>query len=257
MALPYSDTVLRCLLILLLISFIWTNSCSSFSYDRDYLLKLRPSNGEIPNFALKARNLIDEILAKPEEPGQSNRTHSHRQRPTRRRRRGCRGGALVRLRKRMSRAPLPSIMLANVRSLRNKMDELIGHIDAKRDYRDCNVFSFTETWLDSSTPDTVVSAPGFALFRADRDFENVHKTRGGGVCFMVNEAWCTDTKVISQSCNVELECLTIRCRPYYLPREFSSVLLTVAYIPPKLMPRPLCTSFLTSSRGSRPRIQGL
>ena len=31
----------------------------------------------------------------------------------------------------------------------------------------------------------------------------------------------------------ELETLSIRCRPYYLPREFQSVILTVVYIPPE------------------------
>ena len=38
--------------------------------------------------------------------------------------RGKRGGVLARLRKRYSRPPLPSVILSNVKSLQNKVDEL-------------------------------------------------------------------------------------------------------------------------------------
>ena len=42
----------------------------------------------------------------------------------RRRKRGRQSGLLVRLRRRAHRAPLPSILLANVQSLANKVDEI-------------------------------------------------------------------------------------------------------------------------------------
>ena len=47
--------------------------------------------------------------------------------------------------------------------------------------------------------------------------------KGGGVCFLVNKIWCKDAKLVSQSCSVEVETLIINCRPFYSPREFSSV----------------------------------
>ena len=61
----------------------------------------------------------------------------------------------------------------------------------------------------------------------------MNKQGEGGVCFLVNEAWCTDSKVLSQTCTPELETLTIHCRPFYLPKEFGSLILTVTYIPPE------------------------
>ena len=51
--------------------------------------------------------------------------------------------------------------------------------------------------------------------------------------FLVNKNWCCDTKVVSSGCTPDLEHLTIKCRPFYCPREFSSVTLTVVYIHPK------------------------
>lgn len=50
--------------------------------------------------------------------------------------------------------------------------------------------------------------------------------------FMVNCSWATDVCVLTTHCSpVELELLTIKVRPFYFPREFSSVLLTVVYTP--------------------------
>ena len=43
--------------------------------------------------------------------------------------------------------PLPSILLANVQSLDNKVDKLRARISFQRDIRDCNILCFTESWL--------------------------------------------------------------------------------------------------------------
>ena len=52
------------------------------------------------------------------------------------------------------------------------------------------------------------------------------------MCFYVHERWCTDTKVLRRSCTPELEALSVRCRPFYLPREFASIILVAVYIHP-------------------------
>ena len=46
--------------------------------------------------------------------------------PKRKKKRGSRGGVRNRLKKRGCRLPLPAITLSNVRSLQNKMDELLA-----------------------------------------------------------------------------------------------------------------------------------
>ena len=40
-------------------------------------------------------------------------------------------------------------------------------------------------------------------------------------------------KELKSFCSPDLEFLTIKCQPHYLPREFSSIIITVAYIPPQ------------------------
>ena len=62
----------------------------------------------------------------------------------RRRRRGRRSGLLVRLLRRAHRAPLLSILLANIQSLDNKVDEIRARVAFQRDIRDCNVLCFTK-----------------------------------------------------------------------------------------------------------------
>ncbi len=103
---------------------------------------------------------------------------------------GRRAGIRDRLRKRAHSPPLPSILLANVQSLENKMDDLRARISFQRDIRDCNILCLTETWLTPSVPDTAATpSDNFSVLRMDRTAE-AGKTKGGGVCFMINKKWC-------------------------------------------------------------------
>ena len=83
------------------------------------------------------------------------------------------------------------------------------------------------------TPDSAFTPPGFTAFRADRCPVKSGKVAGGGICLLVNNRWCTDTDVISQSCSPDIETLAINCRPFYSPREFSSIVLVGVYTDPK------------------------
>ncbi len=62
------------------------------------------------------------------------------------------------------------------------------------------------------------------------------KTKGGGVCcFMINKKWCDPRNIsnLSHSCSPRLEHLSIIFRPFYLPSEFSSIIVSAVYIPPQ------------------------
>ncbi|KAK1786183.1 hypothetical protein P4O66_017898 [Electrophorus voltai] len=61
------------------------------------------------------------------------------------------------------------------------------------------------------------------------------KLRGGGVCVMVNNSWCNNANVVTltRSCLPNLELLALKFRPFYLPREFTSVIINTVYIPPQ------------------------
>ncbi len=133
-----------------------------------------------------------------------------------------RAGICNRLRERAHSPPLPSILLANVQSLENKMDDLRARMSFQRDIRDCNILCLTETWLTPLVLDTAVRpSDNFSLLRMDRTAE-AGKNKGGGVCFMINKKWCgpRNISILSRSCLPHLEHLSIICGPFYLPREF-------------------------------------
>ncbi len=129
-------------------------------------------------------NLIQDTLytdpAWPLEILRSTEADKGRLNNTRRRRkhRGKRAGIRNRLRKRAHSPPLPSILLANVQSLDNKMDDLRARISFQRDIRDCNIICLSETWLTPSVPDNAVTpSDNFSVFRMDRTAEAGKKQR--------------------------------------------------------------------------------
>ncbi len=110
----------------------------------------------------------------------------------RRRKRGKRAGVLVRLRRRLLRPPLPTILLANVQSLDNKLCELRARISYQRETRDCCIICLTETWMSAVVPDSAIELTGFSVHCSDRTKELTGKSRGGGVCFFINNSWCDE-----------------------------------------------------------------
>ena len=137
----------------------------------------------------------------------------------------------MRLKRRQHTLPLPSIFLSNARSMANKMDELKLQITANKIIQDCCILLITETWLHSSITDTAIEITGRTAHRYDRNSDS-GKNRGGGLCIYVNNDWCTNVTTIDSHCSPDLEYLTIKCRPKYLPREFTVVMVTVVYIAP-------------------------
>ena len=49
---------------------------------------------------------------------------------------------------------------------------------------------------------------------------------------MVNSRWGTDVAVLVSHCSPDIELIT-KLGPFFLPRDFSSVILTTVYIPPQ------------------------
>ncbi len=66
---------------------------------------------------------------------------------------------------------------------------------------------------------------------------------------MINKKWCDPRNIssLSRSCSPHLEHLSIICRPFYLPREFSAVIVTAAYILHRQTPAWLCLNFTMCS----------
>ncbi len=145
---------------------------------------------------------------------------------------GKEGSALVKLCERGFRTALPSIHLVNLRSLPNKTNSLLLLTRTNKDFSNSAALCFSETWLSEAIPDNALHLPSYQLLRADRITELTGKTRGGGLCFYINEGWCSDVTTLKKMCSPNLEALFINCKPFYSPREFSSFILVNVYVPP-------------------------
>ena len=120
----------------------------------------------------------------------------------------------------------------NVRSLRNKIDELSALTKWNWAYRESSLICFTETWLqEGKDPDSAFAIDGFTLIRSDRT-EASGKTSGGGVCTYINDNWCKNISVFDRHCDMNIEYMALSLRPNYLPREFPKIFVVTVYIPP-------------------------
>lgn len=95
--------------------------------------------------------------------------------------RGCKAGARKADHWRRFKPSIPTVIMGNVNSLQNKIDELCA-LNNHRLHRECSLFIFTETWLTELTPQANVDLCGFTSVRADRDTGQRKKRRWGTHC---------------------------------------------------------------------------
>lgn len=77
-----------------------------------------------------------------------------------------------------------------------------------------------------------VQLEGVMLHRPDRSAALTGKQRGGCLAVYINRLWCQDSVTVSTSCSQNVELLTLKCRPFCLPRETMGVFITAVYVPP-------------------------
>lgn len=124
-------------------------------------------------------------------------------------RKGMRGkqeGLHARLKAWATRLPLPSLLLANFRSI--------------------------PTWLNEDIPDTVISLQTHSVYQRDWIFAS-SKNKGSGVCIYVNNSWCSHVSVMHKYSSPNIELLMLKCWPFYLPREFIAIFITTVCIQPQ------------------------
>ena len=98
------------------------------------------------------------------------------------------------------------------------MDEL----EAVSQINNADFICITETWLNSSIPDSAVSLANYLIFRNDR-----LSSSGGGVCIYVNSKFsCKRLRTYEDQ---GIESLWMSIRPPRLPRSISIILLAVIY----------------------------
>ncbi len=84
--------------------------------------------------------------------------------------------------------------------------------------------------------DADVSIDGFgAPFCLDWQAKVTRKTQGGGVYLYINKQYCNPCSVTVRECvcTPDVKLSSVSLRPFYLPREFSQVFITIVYIHPK------------------------
>ncbi|KAL7398344.1 hypothetical protein ABVT39_008211 [Epinephelus coioides] len=151
------------LFLLLILNDSWIVSGDRLQYSKDERLQLKyivPADmsditTQIPDHILKLLNT--------RTAGDKRRERS------RRRKRGKRGSVRLRMRKlRLNRVPLPSMILGNAHSLRNKMDKLQENVRFLKDFKDSGIMTLTESWLTERDRDADLLIDCFADENRDR-----------------------------------------------------------------------------------------
>ena len=124
--------------------------------------------------------------------------------------------------------PLPTVLLSNLQSIRNKLDELESWVKLTPEGGETCLLAFMETWLGESDQAEELSLSGFVSpFQLDRSAEK------GSVCFHINKQYCNTVIAVQyQGCKY-FHGLTIYLHLYYLTREFQQLFFTVVYIHPQ------------------------
>jgi hypothetical protein len=127
----------------------------------------------------------------------------------------------------LSQVLFPSILLTNANHLLNKTDELYCIVQRLMPGLIC----ITETWLDNSVPDSLVSYSGYTAFRRDRS----PGVGGGVICYVLNSYSSQSFEVHPKFANnhgFDFEIVWVMLRPNILPRPIGCIIVAVLYVPP-------------------------
>jgi len=114
----------------------------------------------------------------------------------------------------------PSLLLSNVRSLLNKVDEL----DSVANCNGCDMIVLTETWANENMDDATSCIGCFDIVRKGRAGK-----RGGGVMIYVKNSLAY--KVLDNLNKSEHESVWIIFRGKRMPREVSHIAVCAVYHP--------------------------
>ncbi len=84
------------------------------------------------------------------------------------------------------------------------------------------------TWMSAMVPDSAIDLTGLSVHRSDRTKELTGKSRDGGICFYINNFWRDERNLhpMKSFCSPDLELHMLLYRPFWLPREFTAIIIT-------------------------------
>lgn len=134
--------------------------------------------------------------------------------------------------KRLSHRRVPTVILANVQSFRNKVDEVQANVKFLTEYKCACLLTFMETWQKEQDQLSDLEIDGFGIpFRVDID--PMVTGESVKVCLYVNKSWCNMVVVRETLCTPDIELISVSLRPFYLPREFPQIFVSAVYIHPR------------------------
>jgi len=117
---------------------------------------------------------------------------------------------------------LPTLMLANVRSILNKFDNIVVSINSLN----VDMFCATETWLKSPHDNKCFAIPGYSFLRCDRA-----QKIWGGVCCWIRDS--LKPKLLFSTSNINGSIAnTCNFEIIFINLQLCNILLIIAYIPP-------------------------
>lgn len=120
-------------------------------------------------------------------------------------------------------------LLANVQTLENKVDELKARMTFRWYIKVCNFFFFY--WHMDGSLSPWLGYCDLSVHLQDWTKES-SKQNGGEVYIMTNRRWCVDVHVVLFRVLFWSWIHHDQMQTIYLPREFTAVFWTAAYIPP-------------------------
>ncbi len=100
--------------------------------------------------------------------------------------------------------------------------------------RECCVICLTETWMSAMVPDqpsSLRASPCTA--RTERKSSQGKAEVGVFVSISTTRGVMKGIYTIKSFCSPDLEFHMLLCRPFWLPREFTAIIITAIYIPPQ------------------------
>jgi hypothetical protein len=95
--------------------------------------------------------------------------------------------------------------------------------------QNCCLVVITESWLTDNYSDSQIALENYNVFRADREGIKSSKTKGGGLALYVHKDWCAGVKIINRYHSPFLETMAVSLRPYWTPRDVSTITLLIIY----------------------------
>ena len=147
------------------------------------------------------------------------------------RKRGKRAGIRVNHSTNKGKVPLPAVIITNAQSVRHKLDELHALLQTKRLINLSQLICITESWLTPEITKSRTELDGYSQYRNDRLPDKSGKSCGGGILVYIDNKWSTNNQIIHNHTDEHLEIMTVKSRPHWLPREFTSVISVSCYAP--------------------------